>query len=65
MQRKTKLLLLENKLVGVQFQNIKLVILILKESASFKKITKISKDNWLAINGRVIKIDEISIEIPI
>ncbi len=30
-----------------------------------KKITKISKDNWLAINGRAIKIDEISIEIPI
>ena len=29
-----------------------------------KRITKISKDNWLAINGRVIKIDEISIEIP-
>ena len=29
-----------------------------------KKITKISKDNWLAINGRAIKIDEISIEIP-
>jgi len=30
-----------------------------------KRITKISKDNWLAINGRAIKIDEISIEIPI
>ena len=29
-----------------------------------KRITKISKDNWLAINGRVIKIDEISLEIP-
>ena len=29
-----------------------------------KSITKISKDNWLAINGRAIKIDEISIEIP-
>ena len=29
-----------------------------------KKITKISKDNWLAINGRAIKIDEISLEIP-
>ena len=29
-----------------------------------KKITKISKDNWLAINGRAIKIDEISIDIP-
>ena len=29
-----------------------------------KIITKISKDNWLAINGRGIKIDEISIEIP-
>ena len=30
-----------------------------------KSITKISNDNWLAINGRAIKIDEISIEIPI
>ena len=29
-----------------------------------KEITKISKDNWLAINGRAIKIDEISLEIP-
>ena len=29
-----------------------------------KKITKISKDNWLAINGRAIKIEEISIKIP-
>ena len=29
-----------------------------------KKITQISKDNWLAINGRAIKIDELSIEIP-
>ena len=29
-----------------------------------KRITKISKDNWLAINGRAIKIDEISILIP-
>jgi len=29
-----------------------------------KRITKITKDNWLAINGRAIKIDEISIEIP-
>ena len=29
-----------------------------------KRITKISKDNWLAIIGRVIKIDEISLEIP-
>ena len=29
-----------------------------------KRITKISNDNWLAINGRAIKIDEISIEIP-
>ena len=29
-----------------------------------KRITKISRDNWLAINGRAIKIDEISIEIP-
>ncbi|WP_288262505.1 bifunctional adenosylcobinamide kinase/adenosylcobinamide-phosphate guanylyltransferase [uncultured Prochlorococcus sp.] len=30
-----------------------------------KRITKISNDNWLAINGRAIKIDEISLEIPI
>ncbi|MCR8540260.1 MAG: bifunctional adenosylcobinamide kinase/adenosylcobinamide-phosphate guanylyltransferase [Prochlorococcus marinus CUG1439] len=29
-----------------------------------KRITKISKDNWLAINGRAIKIDDISLEIP-
>ena len=29
-----------------------------------KKITKISSDNWLAINGRAIKIDDISLEIP-
>ena len=29
-----------------------------------KIITRISKDNWLAINGRAIKIDEISLEIP-
>ena len=29
-----------------------------------KGITKISKDNWLTINGRAIKIDEISLEIP-
>ena len=29
-----------------------------------KRLTKISKDNWLAINGRAIKIDEISLEIP-
>ena len=29
-----------------------------------RTITKISKDNWLAINGRAIKIDEISLEIP-
>ena len=29
-----------------------------------KNLTKISKDNWLAINGRAIKIDEISLEIP-
>ena len=29
-----------------------------------KRITKISKNNWLAINGRAIKIDEVSIEIP-
>ena len=29
-----------------------------------KKITKVANDNWLAINGRAIKIDDISIEIP-
>ena len=29
-----------------------------------KKITKISQENWLAINGRALKIDEISLEIP-
>ena len=29
-----------------------------------KKITKISNDNWLAINGRAIKIDDMSVEIP-
>ena len=30
-----------------------------------KRITRISNDNWLAINGRAIKIDDISLEIPI
>ena len=29
-----------------------------------KKITKISYENWLTINGRAIKLDNISIEIP-
>ena len=29
-----------------------------------KRITNLSKDNWLTINGRAIKIDEISLEIP-
>ena len=29
-----------------------------------KRITKISQENWLAINGRALKIDEISLEIP-
>ena len=29
-----------------------------------KEITKISKDNWITINGRAIKIDELSLEIP-
>ena len=33
-------------------------------SKTKKRITKISKDNWVAINGRAIKIDEISVEIP-
>ena len=29
-----------------------------------KLITKISSENWLAINGRAIKLDDISVEIP-
>ena len=29
-----------------------------------KRITKISQANWLPINGRAIKIDEMSLEIP-
>ncbi len=29
-----------------------------------KRITKISLENWLTLNGRAIKIDNISIEIP-
>tara|TARA_S200000501_G_scaffold370527_1_gene411840 strand:- start:111 stop:659 length:549 start_codon:yes stop_codon:yes gene_type:complete len=29
-----------------------------------KKITKISKENWLTVNGRAIKLDNISIDIP-
>ena len=29
-----------------------------------KMITKISHENWLAINGRALKIDDISLEIP-
>ena len=29
-----------------------------------QRISKISKENWLAINGRAIKIDDISLEIP-
>ena len=29
-----------------------------------KLLSNISKDNWIAINGRAIKIDEISLEIP-
>ena len=29
-----------------------------------KRLTKISQNNWLAINGRAIKLDDISIEIP-
>ena len=28
------------------------------------KITKISHENWLTLNGRAIKLDNISIEIP-
>ena len=30
-----------------------------------KKITKISLENWLTLNGRAIKLDNISIEIPL
>ncbi len=29
-----------------------------------KRITKLSKENWLTLNGRAIKLDNISIEIP-
>ena len=29
-----------------------------------KKITQISHENWLTLNGRAIKIDDISLEIP-
>ena len=29
-----------------------------------KKITKISKENWLTLNGRALKLDNISFEIP-
>ena len=29
-----------------------------------KRITKISLENWLTLNGRAIKLDNISIEIP-
>ena len=29
-----------------------------------KRITKISQENWLTINGRAIKLDNISFEIP-
>ena len=29
-----------------------------------KKITKISQENWLTLNGRAIKLDNISFEIP-
>ena len=29
-----------------------------------KKITKISQENWLTLNGRAIKLDKISIDIP-
>ena len=29
-----------------------------------KKITKISNENWLTVNGKAIKLDNISIEIP-
>ena len=29
-----------------------------------KKITKISQENWLTLNGRAIRLDNISFEIP-
>ena len=29
-----------------------------------KRITRISKENWLTVNGRAIKLDDISFEIP-
>ena len=29
-----------------------------------KRITKISNENWLTLNGRAIKLDNISFEIP-
>ena len=29
-----------------------------------KRLTKISLENWLTLNGRAIKLDNISIEIP-
>ena len=29
-----------------------------------KRITKIAKENWLTLNGRAIKLDNISLEIP-
>ena len=29
-----------------------------------KNLSRIAHENWLAINGRAIKIDEISLEIP-
>ena len=29
-----------------------------------KKITQISKENWLTLNGRAIRLDNISLEIP-
>ena len=29
-----------------------------------KKITRISQENWLTLNGRAIKLDNISFEIP-
>ena len=29
-----------------------------------KRITKISNENWLTVNGRAIRLDNISFEIP-
>ncbi len=56
--------MLENKWVGVVSEYKIGNTYIERIGELQKRITKISNDNWLAINGRAIKIDEISIEIP-